>query len=246
MIAQLAPSRMSLPPPPMLAIVDRDRTVGWLDDDGAFGLGGFAHAREAMDAAFVAWRTVSRARARELGRRPVPIDAQPLALARDDDRVVITASGRPFAELLPAGAHPWSNFDSYGFAIRMEPLPDEERGRELARTAYRAVRKSGVPWSLFRPRPFPLPSSQWASVEAVANGVRRVLSPAFSFAARLHSIREDSIVGGAAGGRGPKPLDTAVPSIARTSDSAISCVGQIAGFPLGCHSPEASLRDHSL
>lgn len=198
MITQLAPSRMSLPPPRMLAMVDRDRTAGWIDDNGAFGFGGFSTAREAMDAAFVAWRTVSRARARELGRRPVPIDAQPLALARTDDRVLITASGRPFAELLPAGAHSWSSLDSYGFAIRMEPVPDAERGRELVRTAYRAVRKSGVPWSLFRPMPFPLPSSQWASVDAVANGVRRVLEPAFSFGARLAPLRGVAGIGGAA------------------------------------------------
>lgn len=149
MSMQLAPTRMSLPPPPRLDLVDAQRTVGWITGH-ALGFHGFSDEREAANAAWVAYRTVCRRLAQLWGTRPIPIDVEPLTLARQGGREFIFASRRPVAELLrprvdsPSGPH------SFGFEILVSPSATESIMRDLTRLAYRALRRSGTRWGMWR------------------------------------------------------------------------------------------------
>lgn len=147
MTAQLTPHRMSLPPPGAFDLVDGDRVVGWVEGS-TFGFGGFGGVTEAAHAAWVAHRTLSRLLARRHGRRSVPIDVEPLSLARDGDRVVVQASGRPVAEIVPPQDSNGGD-GSYGFAITVDGDLDELAMRSLAYRVYRTLRKSGVRWTLW-------------------------------------------------------------------------------------------------
>ena len=151
MSMQLAPTCMALPPPPKLYLVDAQQMVGWIAGH-TLGFIGFSDAREAANAAWVAHRTVSHRVARSWGTRPVPIDVEPLALAQEGDREIILASGRPVARLLPPGVDSPMCSDSFGFEIAVSPGASESIMRDLTRLAYRALRKSGIRWGLWRPR----------------------------------------------------------------------------------------------
>jgi hypothetical protein len=148
---QLAPTLMSLPPPTRLDLVDAQRTVGWITGH-ALGFHGFSDEREAANAAWVAYRTVSRRLARSWGTRPIPIDVELLTLARHGNREIILASGRPAAELVRPGVDSPSGPDSFGLEILVPPIVEESMMRDLTRLAYRALRKSGIRWAMWRPR----------------------------------------------------------------------------------------------
>jgi hypothetical protein len=157
MTATLSPERIGLPPPvprpPLkaldLELLDGDRAVGWISGDRV-GFRGFADEVEAAHAAWVAHRTLARRRALAQGTRPPPIDSEPLALQPRDDGAVVLASGRPIATLVRPGTPRRTGDDDFGFELRV-PLPaDELRARSGAYLVYRALRKSGLRWALWR------------------------------------------------------------------------------------------------
>lgn len=148
MTTLLAPHRMDLPPPSQLDLLDVGRVVGWIDGRRV-GFLGFADEREAAGAAWVAYRTISRRLARRLRIRPIPIDTEPLTLAKDGNREVILASGRPIAALLRPGSDSRNGSHTFSFTVNL-PLPaDELTVRSMAYSIYRTLRKSGLPWALW-------------------------------------------------------------------------------------------------
>ena len=76
MTTHLGPSRLSLPPPLELDLVDAGRAVGWIVDN-AVGFRGFGDETEAAHAAWVAHRAIARKLARTHATRPVPVDIEP-------------------------------------------------------------------------------------------------------------------------------------------------------------------------
>ena len=145
----MAPDRLALPPPLRLDLVDDERAVGWIDDN-EIAFRGFADETEAAHAAWVAYRTIARRRARTHGTRPIPIDVEPLALERVGDSEAIVASTRRVATLLRPGAESRNGEDSFGVVIALPEPTSEVEARGLADLAYRTVRKSGVRWALWR------------------------------------------------------------------------------------------------
>jgi hypothetical protein len=152
MTTQFAPNSMSLPPPPDLDLFDRARLVGWVRSS-AVGFRGFANENEAAGAAWIAYRALARRLARRNGGPMPPIDVEPLSLARDGDRAVILARGRPIATLVLPGADSPSGPDTFGFEIEVPPpAADELSMRSLAHRIYRTLRKSGARWAMWERR----------------------------------------------------------------------------------------------
>lgn len=186
MTAPMTPHRLSLPPPATFDLVDGDRVVGWVNGS-TLGFGGFGGVTEAAHAAWVAHRTVSRLLARRQGRRPVPIDTEPLSLARHGDRVYVQASGRPIAAIVPPED---TNGDggSFGFEITVEDDLDELTMRSLAYRVYRTLRKSGVRWTMWsgpatwQPHPH---MRRWAPVRDTSHRDRNDAPSASGFVAGL-------------------------------------------------------------
>src|SRR3712207_3690097 len=142
-----SPDRLGVPPPLKLDLVDSGRVVGWIAGN-VVGFRGFGDEVEAAPAAWVASRTLTRRLARQDGRRPIPVDTEPLALQRRGDEEVILASRQTIGTLVRPRADSPSGPDSFGFEISI-PLPaDELRGRGLAHLIYRTLRKSGLRWAL--------------------------------------------------------------------------------------------------
>ena len=158
MTTQLAPHRTDLPPPRTSSLSDAGSVVGWVDD-ATIGFGGFANEDDAMSAAWMAHRTLSRQRAHRDGTRPVPIDVEPLSLARDGRQEVILASGRTIATLVRPGDDSRTGADAFGFELRVPEQRDPERTRALAFLIYRTLRRSGIRWALWQAddRPDPRP-----------------------------------------------------------------------------------------
>ena len=139
-------------PPPMRHLLHRERPIGWLQGT-TLGFFGFADARDAANAAWVAYRTVTRRLARTLGTRPTPIDIEPLTIESRNGLDVIAASGRPIARLVRPG-HPSTNgSDWFGFTIDGPPMVRAREMPGIMRAASRALLKSGVAWSMVRSRP---------------------------------------------------------------------------------------------
>lgn len=138
-------------PPPMRQLLHRERPIGWLEGS-TLGFFGFADARDAANAAWVAYRTVSRKVAPLLGTRPTPIDIEPLTIERRNGRDAIAASGRPVAWLVRPGRNSLSGPDWFGFAIEIPPAVSERALPAIMRAASHAVLKSGLPWSMVRSR----------------------------------------------------------------------------------------------
>jgi len=139
-------------PPPMRHLLHHERHIGWLTGN-TIGFVGFADAQEAANAAFVAYRTVSRTVAPLLGARPIPIDVLPLAIERVNGREMILASGRPIAQLVRPETNSPSGSRWFGFAIEVSRTVGEHRMAEIMRIASRALLKSGIRWSMVRPDP---------------------------------------------------------------------------------------------
>jgi hypothetical protein len=150
MTTQLAPDRLALPPPLVLDLVDAGRRAGCIAYNSV-GFRGFRDETEAAHGAWVAHRTLSRRLARTHGRRPVPIDIEPLALQRVDGKEMILASGIPIADLIRPGPDSRSGVDSFGFELSI-PMPiTESQVRAKAYLMYRTLRKSGIRWGMWRP-----------------------------------------------------------------------------------------------
>ena len=150
MTTQLAPDRLALPPPLDLDLVDAGRRAGWIAGN-AVGFRGFRDATEAAHGAWVAHRTLARRLARTHGRRPVPIDIEPLALQQVDGREMVLASGRPIAALIRPGPDSRSGVDSFGFELSIPTPITEFQVRAKAYLMYRTLRKSGIRWAMWRP-----------------------------------------------------------------------------------------------
>ena len=149
MTTQLVPDRLALPPPLELDLVDAGRTTGWIANN-AVGFRGFADETETAHAAWVAHRTIARRLARTHGMRPVPVDTEPLAIQRVEDKEMILASGRPIATLVRPGPDTRSGVDSFGFELLIPAPITELEARALAYLVYRTLRKSGIRWALWR------------------------------------------------------------------------------------------------
>lgn len=156
MTTQVAPNRLDLPPPPRFDLLDAEHTVGWIEGSDV-GFRGFADEHETASAAWVAHRTISRRLAGRAGIRSIPIDTEPLALARKENAELILASGRAIATLLRPGANSPSGADSFGFSIRVPGSASELTMRSSAYQIYRTLRKSGLPWAIWTPDATPSP-----------------------------------------------------------------------------------------
>lgn len=141
----------ALPPPGAVELTDGDRVVGWVMENRV-GFGGFATEQEAAHAAWVAYRTMARRRAWENGSRPLPIDIEPLTIHRRDGSDVIAASGRDVATLVRPDASQPDSAPSFGFEITLSHAVDELALRANAYVMYRALRRSGIRWELWRRR----------------------------------------------------------------------------------------------
>lgn len=144
---------LAQPPPFELDLRDSDRAVGWIREN-VIGFRGFGDETEAIHAAWIAHRTLARRIARSHGMRLVPIDVEPLALARGDAGAAdaILASNRPIASLVRPSADSAVR-DSFGFELAVPVPMTELQLRGVAYLIYRTLRKSGIRWALWRPAP---------------------------------------------------------------------------------------------
>jgi hypothetical protein len=136
------------PPTFDLNLFASERTIGWLTPF-TVGFGGFANRAEAMHAAWVAHRTLARRLAQRDGRRPIPVDTEPLEL-KPDGRVL--ASGTRIASLYPARVEVGDAPDSIGFELAFPARMDEVGARAEALFLYRTLRRSGIRWSMWLPK----------------------------------------------------------------------------------------------
>jgi len=150
MATQLSPIRTDLPPPRQQLLHD-ERPVAWLSGNH-FGFSGFANAREAAYAAWVAHRTVSRKLAPVLGVRPTPIDVEPLSIEWRDGREMILASRRPIAALVRPDADDATALRWFSFSSEVPSGIGDPLMRDVVHAAHRALLKSGISWSMIRPR----------------------------------------------------------------------------------------------
>ena len=137
-----------------LDLMDGDRRYGWIAGDRV-GFVGFGDPVEAVQAAWVAHRTMMRRLARAPDAAPVPNDARTLALVRYADDEVILANETPIAELVRPDSG-LTDSDSYGFVIRIPGDTDHLGVRATAYRIYLALKSSGIPWT-----------SRWNTVRSV-------------------------------------------------------------------------------
>jgi hypothetical protein len=140
-------SQLAQPPTFALDLFDGGRTVGWVSPH-AVGFHGFDHEEEAMPAAFLAHRTLSRRLAHRDGRRPVPIGTEPLTLSGDD---TVHAGARPIARIIRPGPHSRSGSERFGFELPFPHRMDEETALAKSAHIYRTLRRSGIRWAMWRP-----------------------------------------------------------------------------------------------
>lgn len=152
------PSRMAVPPP-RFDLLDGDAPVGWVDGR-AVGFRGFGNEVETVHAAWVAYRTMTRRFARDLGRRPPPIDTEPMSLRRNGEVEHILASDRPIARLVRPGADSRSGQESFGFEMQVPVPASELTMRATADLVYRAMRRSGTRWMMWAPAPVGSPAGE--------------------------------------------------------------------------------------
>ena len=174
-----APDHLGLPPPVALDLTDMNQHVGWVKGD-AIGFRGFAGEVEATHAAWVAYRTLARRLARRDGRRPIPIDTEPLTLQRRGDHEVILASGRTVGTLVRPGPRSPSGPDTFGFEVRVPAPADEGAMRAKALLMYRTLRRAGIRWGMWSrgarqaaPRP---PALEPPALEPLPRDVPRAAS----------------------------------------------------------------------
>ncbi|HEX3159929.1 MAG TPA: hypothetical protein VHQ45_15530 [Gemmatimonadaceae bacterium] len=123
----------------------------------AVGFRGFGDEADAVHAAWVGYRTLSRRFAHARGRRPIPIDTEPMSLGWSGDVELILAGGRPIATLVRPGADSPSGPTSFGFELQVPVPADEPTVRSIAYLIYRTMRRAGIRWAMWTPAP-PVPS----------------------------------------------------------------------------------------
>jgi hypothetical protein len=129
-----------------LDLMDGDRRYGWIAEDRV-GFVGFGDHVEAVQAAWVAHRTVMRRLARAPDAAPVANDARTFALVRYADDEVILANETPIAALVRPATDGVTDSDSYGFVIRIPGDTDHLGVRATAYRIYLALKSSGIPWT---------------------------------------------------------------------------------------------------
>lgn len=146
-----APSSESLTARPRLELdlMDGDRRYGWIVGDRV-GFTGFGDHVEAVQAAWVAHRTVMRRHAGSPGAAAASDDARTFALVRYGEDEVILANETPIAVLVRPGAEGTSDPASYGFVVRIPGDADDLAVRATAYRIYLALKSSGIPWTMRR------------------------------------------------------------------------------------------------
>jgi hypothetical protein len=143
---------MSLPPPSRAyTLLDGTGTVGWIADN-RLGFTGFASVAEAATAAWVAHVALER-RAAKSRREPAPfLEPRALQLVRSDGHEWIESAGsrlarlvRPAQESAGVGktSAPW-----FGIEVVFPPDTSELTIGSSAHVVYRALRRSGMRWSI--------------------------------------------------------------------------------------------------
>lgn len=149
----LITSHLATPPPAARRdLLAGDTVFGWIDGM-TIGFRGFRDEAEAVHAAWVAYRTMSRRFAREGRRRPLPIDTEPMSLERSADVEHILAAGRPIGTLVRPGPDSHSGPDSFGFELQLPRPADELTLRSTAHLLYLTLRRSGIRWGMWAPAP---------------------------------------------------------------------------------------------
>ena len=145
------PTRMPVPPP-RFDLFDGDALVGWIAGR-VIGFRGFGDEAEAANAAWVAWRTMARRFARHLDRRPPPIVGATTSLQRVGEVEHILAGGSPIATLLRPGAGSASGMEHFGFELQLPAPASELTARSTAHLVHRALRRSGIRWTMLAREP---------------------------------------------------------------------------------------------
>lgn len=169
MNAHMIPNQLPEPPPVprndfQVDLLDGDRVVGWITP-ATIGFTGFATETEAAHAAWVAYRALARRLARRDGRRPVPIDREPLRLVSDTDGRAIYGSRDRIARLIEPTAQDAAH--AVGFELHLDGPLDEVSVRAKALLIYRTLRRSGMRWSMWAPASAPTREAR-ATVPATA------------------------------------------------------------------------------
>lgn len=146
MTEQLVTSQLAQPPTFELQLFDAERKVGWVSPYG-LGFRGFASEEEAMHAAYLAHRTLSRRLAHRHGRRPIPVATEPLTVNSDD---TLCAAGRPIGAVVRPGPKSKSGLDSFGFELPFTDPVEEVTARSKCAHVYHALRRSGIRWAMWR------------------------------------------------------------------------------------------------
>lgn len=142
------PQHFAEPPPMPMPEPRLDPSVGWVKGM-AIGFRGFANEVEAAHAAWVAYRTFARRLAWRAGRRPIPIDIEPVRVDGDQ----IFAGRIPIGMLVRPGRESRSGKESFGFELQAPMRVDEMTMHRTALALKRTLRRSGVRWQLYaRPR----------------------------------------------------------------------------------------------
>jgi hypothetical protein len=185
------PNRLPEPPPVSadgfyLDLMDGERVIGWIAPD-AIGFRGFANDVEAAHAAWVAYRALSRHIAQRDGGAMLPIDAPPLAiLDRSNERLVI-ANNRSIARLVDPSRDVESGAPSHAFELQLDGPRDELTVRSKAHLVYRALRRAGVRWAMWRPAR-PLAGVVAATTDEKPDAHMRVSSPLPVWAAAVSAV----------------------------------------------------------
>ena len=154
-MTELDTKQLAQPPTFDIDLFHHGHMVGWLSPH-AIGFRGFESEGDAMHAAFLAHRTLARHLARRDGRRPMPIGTEPLRVKRDD---TVDAAGRRIATIVRPGAASKSGADSFGFELSFRTPIDEATARAKFAHLYRALRRSGIRWAMWRSARSPAPAS---------------------------------------------------------------------------------------
>ena len=133
-----------------LDLMDGDRRYGWIAGDRV-GFVGFGDHVEAVQAAWVAHRTVMRRLARSpAAAAAMSDDARTFALVSYGEDEMILANETPIAVLVRPDRDGASDRDSYGFVIRIPGDADHLDVRATAYRIYLALKSSGIRWTLRR------------------------------------------------------------------------------------------------
>lgn len=132
-----------------LDLMDGHRRYGWIAGDRV-GFVGFGDHVEAVQAAWVAHRTVVRRLARSPGAAPMSDDVRTFALVWYGEDEMILANETPIAVLVRPDRDGASHPDSYGFVIRIPGDADHLDVRATAYRIYLALKSSGIRWTLRR------------------------------------------------------------------------------------------------